>query len=470
MSANNLFSGKDLLRQISEFYHELKRIEVGSKTPVEEEAEKEVNNVAESPQQDSKLLIPNKLKSVIEKSTFPKDVRANPPTPQCFPYPRDVKNAKAIANGRSPLNSKPERTVLQEDSCSSWQKHVAQLHAQLLITGSLSHSPSTTCLLKCLTEVSSVSHSYVLGFFSRIPDPSTFQWDTIIWACSSHHFPRESLNLFRKMRQKSMTLDTYTFQFMFKSCGLAGSALEGQMVHALFVKHFPDCDVSIDMKDVVSWTTIIGGLMKSRFMDDARKLFNEMPMRHVVSWTSLIADHAKDGRASKAVWGVQRDEIVIDKRIGVSSNLVVALINMYAKGGSIKSARQIFDSMNNKIAPAWNAIIDGYGKISDIDIARSLFEKINAPNIISFNSMITEYIHGGRLNESLQLFSKLRASGLQPDKFTVVSLLTTYASLGSLSQGKILHPHIEECFVNQMSLDFNCHCPLCGGGLFARFT
>ncbi|XP_042443969.1 uncharacterized protein LOC122029077 [Zingiber officinale] len=96
MSARNLFSGKDLLSQISEFYHKLKRMAVGSKTPVGEEVKKEVNNVAESPQQDSKLLIPNKLKIVIEKSTFLKDVRANPPTLQSFPYPRGVKKEREV--------------------------------------------------------------------------------------------------------------------------------------------------------------------------------------------------------------------------------------------------------------------------------------------------------------------------------------------------------------------------------------
>ncbi|KAG6503307.1 hypothetical protein ZIOFF_035618 [Zingiber officinale] len=53
------------------------------------------------------------------------------------------------------------------------------------------------------------------------------------------------------------------------------------------------------MKDVVSWTMIIGGLIvKSLFVDDVRKLFNEMPVRNVVSWMSLIAGYAKDGRMS----------------------------------------------------------------------------------------------------------------------------------------------------------------------------
>ncbi|KAG6501456.1 hypothetical protein ZIOFF_041337 [Zingiber officinale] len=102
MPTRNLFSRKDLLSHIFEFYHKLKRMAVGSKTPIGEEAEKEVNYVAESPQQDNKLLIP----------------KANPPTPQCFPSPHGVKNAKTIANGRSPLNSKPEKAVHQE-GCSN---------------------------------------------------------------------------------------------------------------------------------------------------------------------------------------------------------------------------------------------------------------------------------------------------------------------------------------------------------------
>ncbi|KAG6472220.1 hypothetical protein ZIOFF_069679 [Zingiber officinale] len=213
MSARNLFSGKDLLSQISEFYHKLKRMAVGSKTPVGEEVKKEVNNVAESPQQDSKLLIPNKLKIVIEKSTFLKDVRANPPTLQSFPYPRG------------------EREVLQEDSCSFMEEARCiaprpAIHRRITLPLPIHHLfaeiPHRSLLRPALL------HSQLL-----FPNPSTFQWNTIIQAYSSCHFPRESLNLFRKMHQKSMTPDAYTFQFMFKSCGLVGLTLEGQMVHAL---------------------------------------------------------------------------------------------------------------------------------------------------------------------------------------------------------------------------------------------
>ncbi|THU62081.1 hypothetical protein C4D60_Mb01t01400 [Musa balbisiana] len=174
----------------------------------------------------------------------------------------------------------------------------------------------------------------------------------------------------------------------------------------------------IAQKDVVSWTTIIGGLVKFGSVDEARKLFDKMPL-------------------------------VIEKRIGISSNLTVALIDMYAKGGDIKSAYQIFDSMDHKIVPAWNAIIDGHCKMGDIDIGRSLFEQMDAPDIISFNSMLTGYIQSSRLKEALLLFAKLQMSGLRPDKFTLVGLLTACANLGVLSKGKVLHAYVEQGLVKR---------------------
>ncbi|KAG6509681.1 muscle M-line assembly protein unc-89-like isoform X1 [Zingiber officinale] len=127
MSARNLFSGKDILSQISEFYRELKKMAVGSRTPpVREEARKEVKEAAENlhkpePADDTKLLTPNKndkspqkrgkLKIEIKKSIPLKEVRANPPTPQRFPSPRGARNPKATPNGRSPLHNKPPKST-----------------------------------------------------------------------------------------------------------------------------------------------------------------------------------------------------------------------------------------------------------------------------------------------------------------------------------------------------------------------
>ncbi|RWW01079.1 hypothetical protein GW17_00035904 [Ensete ventricosum] len=79
LSASNLFSGKDIMNQISE----------------KDDA---------SAKKSGKMAV----RIEIEKSTALKEVRAYPPTPQRF------RNPKATATGRSPLNKPPKSATLQK--------------------------------------------------------------------------------------------------------------------------------------------------------------------------------------------------------------------------------------------------------------------------------------------------------------------------------------------------------------------
>ncbi|RWW81504.1 hypothetical protein BHE74_00010092 [Ensete ventricosum] len=120
LSASNLFSGKDIMNQISEFYHEIKKMAIGRARTPAEETKKEVKKVAGivPEAEDRKLLTPKKddasakksgkmaVRIEIEKSTALKEVRAYPPTPQRF------RNPKATATGRSPLNKPPKSATL----------------------------------------------------------------------------------------------------------------------------------------------------------------------------------------------------------------------------------------------------------------------------------------------------------------------------------------------------------------------
>ncbi|KAJ0963236.1 hypothetical protein J5N97_028358 [Dioscorea zingiberensis] len=252
----------------------------------------------------------------------------------------------------------------------------------------------------------------------------------------------------------------------------------------------------IEMKDVVSWTTIVAGLARAGCLDEARNLFDKMPERSVISWTSMVSGYSQARCAVESIElfkkmisaGVFPDTVamvavlsacaqlrdlelskwvhqyVSYAGIGVSDNLAVALIDVYAKCGDINSARRVFDSSGQKILPAWNAMIDGYCKMGDIDMARSLFDQMEVRDLISFNSMMTGYIQCSQLKQALQLFVELRTSGFQPDKFTLVGLLSACANLNSLDQGKALHAYIEvssiafDVFLGTALLDMYAKC------------
>ncbi|KAG0489159.1 hypothetical protein HPP92_007970 [Vanilla planifolia] len=220
---------------------------------------------------------------------------------------------------------------------------------------------------------------------------------------------------------------------------------------------------------------MVAGLAKAGFIDDAHKMFDVMPERNVVSWTGMITGYTRAGRPNEAIElfgkmlgvGVRPDavvllsvlaacaeirdakmgrwihQLVVKMDVGYNENLIVTLVDMYAKCGEIDRARDVFDLIARQIQPAWNALIDGYCKMGDVDAARSLFDEMEVHTVVTFNSMITGYIQSSRLKEALSLFVGLRNSCLLPDKFTMVGLLSACASLCLLHHGKALHACIE---------------------------
>ncbi|XP_011621735.1 putative pentatricopeptide repeat-containing protein At3g15930 [Amborella trichopoda] len=109
-------------------------------------------------------------------------------------------------------------------------------------------------------------------------------------------------------------------------------------------------------------------------------------------------------------------------RSGFDSNQFVmsSLIKLYTKGGSIVSARQIFDEMNQPEIVAWTAMINGY---------------------------LTQ----GELNEALALFKRMCMVGPEPDSVTLTVVLSVCGKLGDLGVGMQVHSFIEKHVIERDS-------------------
>ncbi|PWZ23502.1 Pentatricopeptide repeat-containing protein [Zea mays] len=391
-------------------------------------------------------------------------------------------------------------------------RQASQLHALLTTSGRIAHRPSAEHLLSSLTNtISAPRHlRYVLSLFDRLPHSTTFLFDTALRACLQASAGADHpVLLLRRMRSGGVRAGAFTFHFVFRCCAAGARARAGLclMLHAACLRTMlpsaaplvanplihmyasmgltDDARRAFDeipVKDAVVWATVIGGLVRWGLLDEARRLLVQAPERNVVSWTSLIAGYSRAGRPADAVYcfncmlsdGVAPDEVAVigalsacsklknldlgrllhllvgQKRIRMTDNLVVALIDMYAKCGDIAQAQAVFDAVGRGQKPEpWNAIIDGYCKLGHVDVARSLFDQMGARDVITFNSMITGYIHSGRLRDALQLFMQMRRHGMRADNFTVVSLLTACASLGALPHGRALHASIEQRIVEE---------------------
>ncbi|CAI0394664.1 unnamed protein product [Linum tenue] len=173
-------------------------------------------------------------------------------------------------------------------------------------------------------------------------------------------------------------------------------------------------------KTLASWNAMISGYAQNGLTEAAVSLFQEMQMSNVspnpVTITSILSACAQLGALSLGQWvhGLIKSN-KFDSNIYVST----ALIDMYAKCGSIVEARRLFESIPNKNDVTWNAMISGYGLHGHGQEALKLFHEMVSSGTpltrITFLSILHACSHSGLVKEGEQIFKSMkRDHGFEP--------------------------------------------------------
>ncbi|MQL87645.1 hypothetical protein Taro_020181 [Colocasia esculenta] len=206
-------------------------------------------------------------------------------------------------------------------------------------------------------------------------------------------------------------------------------------------------------------------------LDRARSLFGLTPEPNVFFWTAIIHAHAVHGLHGDALLfyskmvacGVQPNAFTFSAalkacnlapgmalhsqalRLGLDRDPYVGttLLDMYARGGDVVSARQLFDAMPSRNLVSFTAMINWYAKAGDLDSARALFDQMGERDAVCWNAMIDGYTQHGRPGESVALFRQLLKSSVKFNEVTLLTVLSACAQLGTLESGKWVHSYIE---------------------------
>lgn len=86
-----------------------------------------------------------------------------------------------------------------------------------------------------------------------------------------------------------------------------------------------------------------------------------------------------------------------------------------------------------------NTLTDMYAKCHAVRNAHYIFEAVMVKDVITWNSIISGYSQVGSAYEALELFHQMRSDSISLDAVTLVSVLSTCASLSALRVGSSLH-------------------------------
>eukprot|EP01018_Ginkgo_biloba_P004259 Gb_29466 [translate_table: standard] len=231
-------------------------------------------------------------------------------------------------------------------------------------------------------------------------------------------------------------MDQRAYASVLQCCVDLKALPEGKRVHLHIVQTGFEPDIFLWNKLVILYTKC-GSLL------DAIQVFKEMPERDVVSWTAIIAGYAQHGHGEKALQvfyqmqlsGIKPNRVTFVSTLGACTRLAVL------ENGKDVHARIIKSALESDIVLG-NALIDMYAKCGSMESACHMFDKMVQRDLVSWTSMITGYAQLGQGEKALKLFYQMQRSEIKPNQFTFASVLRACASVEALERGKQIHANI----------------------------
>ncbi|XP_042491168.1 pentatricopeptide repeat-containing protein At2g22070-like [Macadamia integrifolia] len=196
-------------------------------------------------------------------------------------------------------------------------------------------------------------------------------------------------------------------------------------------------------RDSITWNIMIAGCVKSRAIDDARMLFDAIPDRNEVSWNTMIKGYVETGNGSEALdlFMQMLQQGCVPNQFAVSSVLRACSASSWLKLGKQLHCLIYRLQLEDNVFVC-TALVDMYCKCRELEYACRFFDRMTVRNIISWNAILTGYSQNALSGDCLQLFIELLDSEFKPDHVTFSVVLSSIASVANLSQGKQLHGFI----------------------------
>ncbi|KAK3225557.1 hypothetical protein Dsin_005419 [Dipteronia sinensis] len=316
----------------------------------------------------------------------------------------------------------------------------------------------------------------MLKVFEVIRERNLVSWNSIICGFSENGFSRESFNFFLEMMSCDVGLipDVATLVTLLPVCAAEGDVEMGRLVHGLAIKlglnqelmvnnalvdmyskcgYLSKAQILFDRnnnRNVVSWNTIVGAFSmagdKCGSFDHLRKMQMELEMKanKVTVLNSLTIclgksefPSLKELHGYSLRHGFQNDELVAN-----------ALVAAYAKCGSMASAEYVFDGMRSRTVSSWNAVIGGHAQNGDPSKALDFFHQMTCsclePDWFSISSLLLACSHLKSLQYGEEIHGFVLRYGLEKDPFVAISLLSLYMYCEKSFSARVLFDGMED--------------------------
>ncbi|PSR86113.1 Pentatricopeptide repeat-containing protein [Actinidia chinensis var. chinensis] len=190
-------------------------------------------------------------------------------------------------------------------------------------------------------------------------------------------------------------------------------------------------------RNTAAWNTMIDGYASVGDVESAAQLFSEMPKRDLISWTIMITCYAQNKQYVEALavfsemksQGISPDEVTL-----------ASVISACAHIGALDLGKEIhlYLMQNGFDLDVYlgSALIDMYAKCGSLDRSLVVFFKLRDKNLFCWNSMIEGLAVHGFAQAAFAMFSRMEREKIKPNGVTFISVLNACTHAGLVEEGR----------------------------------
>ncbi|KAL0456744.1 UNVERIFIED_CONTAM: Pentatricopeptide repeat-containing protein, mitochondrial [Sesamum latifolium] len=270
-----------------------------------------------------------------------------------------------------------------------------QVHALSMKSGYGTHVSVCNVLMSMYSKCEVVEDAELV--FENIIDHNVVSWTTMLSINEE-----DAVNLFKEMMRHEIYPNDVTFVGLIHAITKHSMMQEGLMVHGFCIKSNFLSEINV----ANSFITMYG---KFKLVKDCFNVFEELDHREIISWNALISAYSLNGMYQEALqvfltaskelqpnpytFGSVLHAIASSesislrqgqrchgyiRKLGLNTDPVVsgALLDMYAKRGSICESQKIFYELTQKSQVAWTAIISAHSRHGDYESVMKYFKEM----------------------------------------------------------------------------------------------
>ncbi|KAK2999184.1 hypothetical protein RJ639_023023 [Escallonia herrerae] len=330
-------------------------------------------------------------------------------------------------------------------ACASLKllSHGISLHQHAIASGFSSDQYTGSSLINFYGKFGNTCHARKV--FDRLPDRNVVSWTAIIGCYSRADDVYAAFCLYNRMRNEGVQPSGVTMIALLY--GVSNVALL-QCLHASVIHYgfLPAVAVMNSMLNVYS---------KLGRIEDASGLFESMDVKDIVSWNSLVGGFAVTGYIGMIVQLLYRMRVV---GVEPDQQTFGSLVSAAARQSNLEMGKlvhgQILTAGIDLDVQIKTSLIVMYFKCGNVDYAFQIFERAADKDVVLWTAMISGLVQNERATKALALFHSMLTLQVIPSTATFASALAACAQLGSFNLGASIHGHLLR---QRVSVDIPTH-------------